>query len=240
MKQIYDNYTTEDQRVWKTLFERQMTILPDIASKAYLNGLQSVGFNAECIPNFEMLNERLKNLTGWSLHVVKSIIPEKEFFPLLQQKKFSATTWLRKMSELDYLEEPDMFHDLFGHVPLLSNQTFCDFFQGLSTIALNYLDNEKALKLLGRIYWFTVEFGLIHESDKLKIYGAGILSSHGETKYSLSGKPEYLAFSVSEILSTPYQNDRIQEKYFVIDSYEQLFNSLHEIELELAAIFQSV
>lgn len=230
MKQIYSNYTAEDWLVWKTLFERQMTILPEVASEAYLEGIKKAGFKAEKIPDFTEVNEKLSRLTGWSLQVVPNIIPEKDFFPLLAQKKFSATTWLRKLNELDYLEEPDMFHDVFGHAPLLSNPVFCDFFHGLSLIAMRYLDNEQALQLLGRMYWFTVEFGLIKEGGKTKIYGAGILSSHGETKFSLSNKPERLDFDVRTILTTPYQNDRIQDKYFVIESYEQLFSSLGEIE----------
>src|SRR5690606_36776925 len=145
-------------------------------------------------------------------------------------KTFGATTWLRKMSELDYLEEPDMFHDVFGHVPLLSNTTFCAFFHGLSKIAMQHLDNPEILEKLGRMYWFTIEFGLIRESGGLRIYSAGIISSNGETKYSVSSEPTHLPFDVNTILNTSYNNMVIQEKYFVIDSFDQLFDSLGGIE----------
>jgi phenylalanine-4-hydroxylase len=135
------------------------------------------------------------------------------------------------MEQLDYLQEPDMFHDVFGHVPLLTNPDLCHFLEGLSHIALRFIDNELAIELVSRIYWYTVEFGLIREHGKLKIYGAGILSSGGETKYSLeSDIPERLPYVVKDVIDTPYIKDKYQAKYFVIDSYEQLYASVSEIE----------
>jgi phenylalanine-4-hydroxylase len=230
MTQDYSKYTAEDFKVWKTLFERQMDILPQLASESYLKAIETVRFSADRIPNFEEVNTILKRESGWQLTVVPNIIPNEEFFPLLSNKTFSATTWLRKMSELDYLEEPDMFHDVFGHVPLLSNPTFCAFFKGLADIAMKYLHDPEAIMMLGRMYWFTIEFGLISEKGKLRIYGAGILSSHGETKFSLSDKPTHLKFDVAKILEQDYDNMKIQDKYFVIESFDQLFQSLNEIE----------
>lgn len=230
MVQHYEKYTEEDFRVWKTLFERQMKILPRVASAEYMDALHTVGFNAHEIPDFRKVNKILKAYTDWKLTVVPNIIPNEKFFPLLSDRTFSATTWLRKMSELDYLEEPDMFHDVFGHVPLLSNPTFCAFFKGLADIAMKYLYNPKAIEMLGRMYWFTIEFGLIKEGGQLKIYGAGILSSHGETKYCLSDQPKHLPFDVEKILHHDYDNMKIQDTYFVINSFEQLFRSLPEIE----------
>lgn len=233
MKQIYENYSNEDRLVWKTLFERQMINLNKYGCKEYLLGVENVGFNANEIPNFEKTKEKFLEHTNWELHVVPGIIPVEEFFPLLNSKKFSASTWLRTMNQLDYLEEPDMFHDVFGHVPLLSIPTFSDFVLGLSKIAMRFIDDEKAMEMLGRMYWFTLEFGLIHQNNELKVYGAGICSSSGEIENAIHGKVEHRKFNVKEILNTPFKNDQIQNLYFVIESFEELFDSLEEIENEL-------
>ena len=240
MNQIYSNYTTDDHKVWENLFDRQLNNLSRVASKEYLDGINKVGFVRDKIPDFEITNKLLLEQTGWTLYVVPGIIPVKDFFELLIHKNFSATTWLRKMHQLDYIEEPDMFHDVFGHVPLLSNKAFSNFVHGLSKIAVKHIDNDFAMELLGRIYWFTLEFGLITEKNELKIYGAGICSSVGETKHSLSDASEKKSFSVTKILNTPFENDRIQDKYFVIDSFEQLFHSLPEIETELEKMLEEV
>jgi phenylalanine-4-hydroxylase len=228
--QIYSNYTEQDFAVWKILFNRQMEILKPIVSTEYLDAINSVQFSADKIPNFIEVNELLKPITGWSLHTVPNISPQKEFFEFLSQKKFTSTCWLRTMEQLDYLEEPDMFHDVFGHTPLLSNQAYVDFFKGISDIALKYIDNPKAIELLGKIYWFTIEFGLIKENNQLKIYGAGIISSMGETKHCLSKEANHFPYDVQTIFNTNYRNDIIQDNYFVIDSFQQLYESLPEIE----------
>jgi phenylalanine-4-hydroxylase len=230
MKQVYSNYTTEDHKVWEILFDRQIENLSPVVSEAYLEGIKHVGFVRDRIPDFDETEKAFARHTGWKLHVVPGIIPVQPFFELLSQKKFSATTWLRKMHQLDYIEEPDMFHDVFGHIPLLSNKAYSDFVEGLSHIALKHIANDAVMEMLGRIYWFTLEFGLIMEDEQLKIYGAGIISSVGETRHSLSDKPQRLPFHVHEIMHTPFRNDRIQDKYFVIRSYDELFHSLNEIE----------
>ena len=229
-KQIYSNYTIQDFQVWKILFERQMEHLTPIVCTEYLEALKTVQLSADKIPDFHELNKILIKLTGWNIEVVPNISPQKEFFEFLSHKKFTATCWLRTMEQLDYLEEPDMFHDVFGHVPLLSNPAYSDFFKGISEIALAYSDHPKAIELLGQIYWFTIEFGLIKEKDTLKIYGAGIISSSEETKYCLSDQSVKLNFDVATIFGTAYRTDTIQEKYFIIDSFEQLYNSLPDIK----------
>ncbi len=229
-EQIYKNYTEHDFLVWETLFNRQMKLLKETASAEYLAAIETVGFRANKIPDFEEVNSVLENITGWNLHVVPCISQQKEFFQLLSQKKFTATCWLRTMEQLDYLEEPDMFHDVFGHVPLLSNHDYTNFFTGISNMALEHIDNPLAVELLGKIYWFTIEFGLIREESKLKIYGAGIMSSFGEVKHCLSDEVTRLDFDVETIFSTNYRNDQMQNLYFVIDSYEQLYNSLPAIK----------
>ncbi|MCW3085524.1 MAG: phenylalanine-4-hydroxylase [Bacteroidetes bacterium] len=236
--QIYSNYTTSDFLVWKTLFKRQMEILKPIVSAEYLTALEKVKFNSEKIPDFRELNKLLNSLTGWSLEVVPNISPQKEFFEFLSMKKFTATCWLRSMEQLDYLEEPDMFHDVFAHVPLLGNQHYVDFFKGISDIALKHIDNPRAIELLGRIYWFTIEFGLIREQDELKIYGAGIISSMGETKQCLSADVVHLDFDIPAIFHTDFRTDILQEKYFIINSFEQLWKCLPEIESCLQTVLE--
>jgi len=228
--QVYSNYTEQDFLVWKTLFNRQMEVLTPIVSTEYLKALEVVKFNSDKIPDFAEVNKLLEPITGWSLHVVPNISPQKEFFEFLSQRKFTATCWLRSMEQLDYLEEPDMFHDVFAHVPLLSNQAYVGFFKGISDIALKHIDNPRAIELLGKIYWFTIEFGLIKENNQLKIYGAGIISSKGETECCLSNKVVHQPFDVQTIFNTDFRTDILQEKYFIVDSFEQLYNSLPEIE----------
>lgn len=230
LKQEYGQYTEEDVKVWKILFERQMPNLPKSASKAYLDGVEAVQFTSDRIANFAELNQILAKTTGWAVQVVPGLIDDDLFFGLLNNKRFPSSTWLRKMEQLDYLEEPDMFHDAFAHMPLLTNQPYVDFLENLSGIAIKHIENPWAIQLLSRIYWFTIEFGLIREDGELKIYGAGILSSAGETKFSLSNEPAHIPYDVWRILNQEYWKDRFQDKYFVIESYEQLYESLPEIE----------
>ena len=172
--------------------------------------------------------------------VVNNLIPNRAFFELMANRNFPATTWLRRRDQLDYLPEPDMFHDTFGHVPMLSNQAFCDFLEALSQIALRHIESEEAIAMISRLYWYTVEFGLIQEDDNLRIYGGGILSSLGETTYSLySSEPKRIPYDVETLLKTPYIIDHFQEQYFVIESYKQLYQSVAQIEAALEGLLVS-
>lgn len=233
LKQEYDKYTEEDFLVWKLLFERQMKNLEGRISDEYLKALGTIGFRADRIPDFNEVRAALAPLTGWELQAVESLVPQNEFFHALRAKRFTATTWLRKLSQLDYIEEPDMFHDVFGHAPLLANKNYTDFFKGIAEIALQHMNNPNAIELLGRLYWFTIEFGLIMENNQLKIYGAGIISSFGETNHCFSSSVKRVPFNVKAILATPYRNDQIQNLYFVIDSFGQLYDSLGEVDQTL-------
>jgi len=239
-EQIYSNYTTEDFAVWKTLYNRQMEILESSVASSYLEALDKVNFRANHIPDFKEVDGILLPTTGWSMEVVPNICPQKEFFQFLSAKKFTATCWLRTMAQLDYLEEPDMFHDVFGHVPLLSNQAYCQFFRGVSNIALEFIDNPKAIELLSRVYWFTIEFGMMREGNEEKIYGAGIISSHSETLHCLNKQTTKLPYDVSRMLHTEYRTDILQDKYFVMDSFDQLYDSLPEIRNCLAKMISGV
>lgn len=231
MEQAYDQYTAEDFEVWKILYDRQMEVLPGRASEAYFAGLDICGFSPDEIPHVETVNEHLRSETGWSMFIVPGLIADKPFFEFLANKQFPVTTWLRKKEELEYLEEPDMFHDVFGHVPLLSKQDFVDFIQSLAEVALRHIDDPDAIELMSRLYWFTVEFGLIREHGDLRIYGAGIMSSSGESVYSVEDEsvPRH-DFDVRHIFRTPYYKHDFQKQYFVIDGYEQLYRCTDDIE----------
>jgi len=229
MIQDYSAYTAEDHQVWSILYTRQMEILPDLSAPEYLAGIKKCGFKKECVPNFTEVNIALRAATGWSIYVVPGLIDNQVFFEHLSRKEFPATTWLRSMDQLNYLEEPDMFHDVFGHIPLLSEQFFCDFLQGLSDLSLEHIDNPVVIEYLARLYWYTVEFGLIRTDDVVKIYGAGILSSAGESVFSLSDEAKHLDFDPIQIMKTPYIKDKYQAQYFVIDSFEELFQSLKTV-----------
>jgi phenylalanine-4-hydroxylase len=234
MTQEYSKYTTDDFEVWQILFRRQIEQLKFIACKAYLEGIDKVHFSENKIPNYLKTNKLLQNLTNWQIHVVSGLIENRPFFELMQNRHFCASTWLRKREQLDYLEEPDMFHDIFGHVPLLSNQSVCHFLEELARIALRFVENPEAVEYIARLYWYTIEFGLIREDDELKIYGAGILSSSGESIYCLKSViPQRINFNIQQIFDTPYIKEHYQEQYFVIDSFEQLFQSIPAIEREL-------
>ena len=216
--------------VWKTLFNRQHDSIVKHASKDYINALNAIGFTSEKIPDFLEVNSRLKNLTGWELEVVPCISPADKFFRLLSEKKFTATCWLRNLSELDYIEEPDMFHDVFGHAPLLTNPDYIVFFKALGDIGLRNIENEKIILMLQRLYWFTIEFGLIEEDNEIKFYGAGIISSSGETKHAMNKQSTRKEFNVSEIINHPFRTDVIQEEYYVIKSFSQLAESVSLLE----------
>ncbi len=228
--QDYNKYTEEDFLVWKLLFQRQKVILENRASDEFLQGIETMKFEENSIPDFKEVNKALANTTGWQIEVVPGLIPDRDFFELLATKKFPSSTWLRKLKDLDYLEEPDMFHDCFAHMPLLSVQFFADYLQALSKLALDYIDDALAIELIGRIYWFTVEFGLIRQKNGVRIYGAGILSSGGESIFSLSDKSNRKPFSLVEIMEYHYYKDHFQDRYYVIDSYQKLFEAIPEIE----------
>ena len=233
LQQQYNTYTPEHFEVWDILFARQMKNLHDTVTQKYIEGLEKIHFNPHRIPDFALANKLLEQHTGWHIQAVPGIIPDKDFFLFLNQRKFPATCWLRNMNQLNYIQEPDMFHDVFGHIPLLTDEHFCEFLFGLSKIALQHIDNAYAIELMSRIYWFTIEFGLINENGQTRIYGAGIISSAGETEYSLSKQPVHLPFNVAEVLKSDFHKDKMQEKYFVIESFEQLYNSLSEIEQQI-------
>jgi phenylalanine-4-hydroxylase len=230
LAQHYELYTQEDFTVWRMLYEKQMGLLAKYASHYYLDALKKVQFRPDAIPNFKDLNNILGKITGWQLTVVPELVPTEKFFTLLSKKTFPATCWLRTMAEIEYIEEPDMFHDVFGHVPLLANEQYAMFMQAFGTLALQWMGQPAMIDIFSRLYWFTIEFGLIRENDDTKIYGAGILSSPGETLHSMSDSVVKDYFNIETVLSTAYRNDVMQDRYFIIQSFEQLYHVLPAAE----------
>ena len=227
--QIYKNYTREDYKVWKILFNKRLENLQGIVAEEFLIALKNLNFKAEKIPNFIEINNILRSTTGWSIETVPNISPPEEFFSFLSMKKFTATCWLRSIDQIDYLEEPDMFHDVFAHVPLLSNKDYTNFFKEMGEIAETVIEEPKKLEKLQRIYWFTIEFGLIKKNNDFKIYGAGIISSDEESKNVLSKKSRKLEFDVKKVMNQPFRIDVVQDTYYYINSFEQLTSSIAEI-----------
>jgi phenylalanine-4-hydroxylase len=220
--QLWEELGAEDHWVWDTLFARQQTLLHGRAVRAFQEGLDILHLSRPGVPNFDELNEKLEARTGWSVVAVPGLVPDDVFFRHLSERRFPAGNFIRQARQLDYLEEPDVFHDVFGHVPLLAQPAVADFMQALGMLGLEALE-KGALHRLARLYWYTVEFGLAREDGRLKIYGAGILSSFGESLYSLdSAKPHRLAFDLRRVLRTRYRSDAFQQSYFVIDRFEDV------------------
>ena len=176
LKQEYDAYTPQDFEVWRTLYERQYALIGGQICREYREALDLVEFAPDRIPRIDRINEILGSTTGWEAVVVPGILPYREFFQLMAQRKFPATTWLRRPDQLDYLEEPDMFHDVFGHIPLLTQPQYTGFLEGLGHIALRYIDEPDMIERITLLYWYTIEFGLIEEDGESRIFGAGIVS----------------------------------------------------------------
>lgn len=219
--QHWDELTAEDHWVWDTLFARQRTLLHDRAVSHFAEGLEILRLSRPGIPNFDELSEKLHARTGWRVVAVPGLVPDDVFFRHLSNRTFPAGNFIRRASQLDYLEEPDVFHDVFGHVPMLAQPAVADFMQELGVRGLEALALGQ-LHRIARLYWYTVEFGLTRENGGFKIYGAGILSSFGESHYSLeSAKPNRLDFDLKRVLRTHYRPDSFQQSYFVIDRFEE-------------------
>ncbi len=216
-------YSPEDNHVWQLLYHRQLAILRDRACDEFLQGLDLLKLDPDRVPQLPELSQRLKKLTGWEVFPVKALISAREFFELLASRRFPAATFIRHLDELDYVKEPDIFHELFGHCPMLTHVVFADF---IHQYACNVLSSpEENWPLLQRLFWFTVEFGLIKTSEGLRAYGGGILSSIRETPYSVeSDEPMRVMFDPIAAFRTPYRIDQLQSIYFVIDDYQVLYD----------------
>jgi len=225
--QPWASYTRSDHETWATLFERQKQLLVGRACDEFLENQQRFGMTPDAIPKFDDLNRVLKGTTGWQIIGVEGLLPELTFFDHLANRRFPVTWWIRKPEQIDYIAEPDLFHDLFGHVPLLLNPVFADYMQayGCGGVKAHGLGAEALINLT-RLYWYTVEFGLIKQSNGLRIYGSGIVSSKGESIHCLeSAAPNRIGFDMPRIMRTRYRIDTYQKTYFVIDSFQQLMDA---------------
>jgi phenylalanine-4-hydroxylase len=240
MLALLDRHTQQDaesRAVWRLLFERQSRLVQGRACPEFLAGLQSLGLSPDAVPELERVSDRLERVTGWRLAPVDGFLDDATFFRHLAARRFPVTWWLRPRDKLDYLQEPDLFHDLFGHVPLLSHPIFADYMQAYGEGGLK-AEKLGALDMIARLYWYTVEFGLIDTGNGPRIHGAGILSSHGEVLYSLdSPVPTRRPFDLKRILRTRYHIDRYQTTYFVISSFEQLMRAT---EPDFAPLYREV
>lgn len=223
--QGWNAYSAQEHALWRHLFERQSEILPGRACDAFLDGLRRLGVAADGIPEFKRLSDILESATGWSIVAVSGLVPDDVFFWHLANRRFPVTSWIRTPQQMDYLQEPDVFHDLFGHVPMLTNPVFANYMQAYGRGGLKALRLD-ALHYLARLYWYTVEFGLIKTGDGLRIYGSGIVSSHTESVYCLEDPaPNRVGFDLLRIMQTDYRIDDLQDVYFVIESFDQLFDA---------------
>jgi phenylalanine-4-hydroxylase len=230
--QNYDSYTDDEQAIWRTLYERQLSLMPEHAAPEFVAGLRLLGADANRIPHLEEASARLKRLTGFEIVGVPGLIPEADFFGHLAERRFPVTVWMRRRDELDYLVEPDLFHDFFGHVPMLAHTVFANFIQAYGALGAR-AQGPAQLKMLARLYWYTVEFGLVATSRGLRAYGAGILSSSGETVYATRASgPARISFDLQRVLRTNYLIDAYQKTYFVLDDIEQLFDSVLEADFD--------
>ena len=236
--QGWADYTSAEHAMWDTLFARQSTMLEGRVVPAFLKGLDVLRMSKGGIPDFAELSERLQKLTGWTVAAVPGLVPDEVFFRHLANRTFVAGRFIRTPEQTDYLEEPDVFHDVFGHVPLLADPVFADYMQAYGEGGLRSLSFDS-LQQLARLYWYTVEFGLIRDGGGLKLYGAGIVSSYGESVFALDdASPNRTAFDLRRVMRTRYRIDDYQQTYFVIDSFEDLLRQT--LETDFAPLYRDL
>ncbi|GAB4392875.1 MAG: phenylalanine 4-monooxygenase [Gammaproteobacteria bacterium] len=222
------NYDATENAVWHDLYKRQITIVHRYACSEYTQGLTTLNLTTDRIPQCSEINQKLQQTTGWQVEPVPALIPHDYFFKLLSQRKFPAATFIRRREEFNYIQEPDIFHEYFGHCPMLTNPIYADFMHAYGHLGLN-TRNPQHQQLLARLYWFTVEFGLIQTPQGKLCYGGGILSSPEETVYAIdSDIPKRLAFNLLDVLRTPYRIDIKQPIYFVINDFEELYDLIRQ------------
>ena len=236
--QDWSAYTPQDHAMWDTLFARQAAMLPDRVVPEFMDGLDILRMTKPGIPDFSELSDRLMRRTGWQVVAVPGLVPDRVFFEHLANRRFVTGRFIRTPEQLDYLEEPDVFHDVFGHVPLLAHPVFADYMQAYGEGGLR-AERMGAIDRLARLYWYTVEFGLIRQDDDLRLYGAGIVSSHGESIFALDDpSPNRLGFDLKRLMRTRYRIDDYQQSYFVIDSFEDLLRQT--VETDFAPLYHAL
>lgn len=229
--QDWASYTAQEHAMWDRLFARQAEMLPTRVVPAFMEGLDILRMSKPGIPDFDELNERLHRATGWQVVAVPGLVPDEMFFEHLANRRFVAGRFIRTPEQLDYLQEPDIFHDVFGHVPLLANPVFADYMQAYGEGGLRAA-KLGMIEALARLYWYTVEFGLIRDGGDLKLYGAGIVSSYGESLFALDDpSPHRIGFDLERVMRSKYRIDDYQQNYFVIESFEDLLQQTRDADL---------
>jgi phenylalanine-4-hydroxylase len=233
-EQDWDGYTPENHEVWGILYERRMRELKHNGSQVFLHGAKAIGLRQNSVPNLDEVNAKLDRRTGWNAVPVGGFIPAKDFFGCLAQRRFPTTVTIRPMSQLDYLPEPDIFHDVFGHVPLHADPMFADFLQRFGAVATR-ARTEDETEQMARLFWFTVEFGLTRDEGDVKVYGSGLISSSGDAANALGVRCDRRPFSLDAVINQPFEIDRFQDVLFVVDEFQQLFDAVSEMERRLGA-----
>ncbi len=226
--QDWASYTSEQHDVWNVLYDRRMAELRETGSRVFLAGAETIGLRRDRVPDLRDVNQLLGDLTGWEAVPVKGFIPAKDFFACLAERRFPTTIIVRRREQLEYLEEPDIFHDVFGHVPLHADPVFADFLQQFGQIAARVTD-EDDVRRMARLFWFTVEFGLIREDGAIKEYGSGLISSVADGANALGPNCDRRPFDLDAVLNQPFEIDHLQDVLFVIDSFDQLFEAVAEL-----------
>jgi phenylalanine-4-hydroxylase len=238
--QRWNEYSDQDHEAWRMLHQRRMPDLERNASEVFLRGADLIGLSPDHIPELSRINDRLDALTGWNAVPVGGFLPAAEFFASLANRRFPTTITIRPIENLDYVPEPDIFHDVFGHVPLHSDAAFADFLQRFGRAA-GLAESEDEVRMLARFFWFTVEFGLVREGGRTKVYGSGLISSAGDSANALGSSCDRRPFTVDAVIAQPFEIDRLQDVLFVVDSFDQLFEAIETIisRMESRARFRS-
>jgi phenylalanine-4-hydroxylase len=234
IEQNYPAYTEEQHSVWAELVGRVLPELERHAARAYLDGFQVIGLQPDRLPNLAAISARLEPRTGWSSTPVSGFLPAPAFFEMLATRRFPTTTWLRSRESLEYTPEPDIFHDVFGHVPMHAHRVFADFLEHYGRVCAS-IEDAAVLEKLGRLFWYTVEFGLIRERGEVKVYGSGLISSHGECMNVIDGHCAVRDFSLDEVLSTPVKVDELHKLLFAVSSFDDIYEAMREAELRAIA-----
>lgn len=229
IQQDYSAYTGEQHSVWAELVGRMLPELEKHAAREYLDGFEEIGLQRDRLPNLASISARLAPRTGWTSTPVNGFLPAPAFFEMLASRLFPTTTWLRSRDSLEYTPEPDIFHDVFGHVPMHAHPVFADFLEHYGRVCAGIEDIE-VLEKLGRLFWYTVEFGLIRERGEIKVFGSGLISSHGECLNVMKGHCAVRDFSLREILNTPVKVDELHKLLFAANSFDQIYEAMREAE----------
>jgi phenylalanine-4-hydroxylase len=234
IEQDYAAYTEEQHSVWAELVRRRMDQLEAHAAREYLDGFEFLGLSRDRMPNLRAISERLEPRTGWQATAVSGFMPGPAFFEMLAARRFPTTTWLRRRDSLEYTPEPDIFHDVFGHVPMHTHSVFADFLAHYGQLCARVHDqgtgDEAILERIGRVFWYTVEFGLIRQDGRVKVYGSGLISSNGECTNVLDGGCRVRRFDLEEVLRTPVKVDEMHKLLFAIESFDEAYEAMHTIE----------